>query len=153
MGKFVAGGIFAGLLGIDQAVKQYIEENYDKEREEKTKIPGVLLRKFYNKGLIFSSFEKHSGLPLKVSLIGTGAILLADVKVFLCKGRKLCKAGLTLVTAGAISNTYDRIIKGAVVDYIGYDGKHKFLRSLTANLADFYVVIGIMLAQLGRGKR
>lgn len=153
MGKFVACGIFAGLLGIDQAVKQYIEENYDKEREEKTKIPGVLLRKFYNKGLIFSSFEKHSGLPLKVSLIGTGAILLADVKVFLCKGRKLCKAGLTLVTAGAISNTYDRIMKGAVVDYIGYDGKHKFLRSLTANLADFYVVIGIMLAQLGRGKR
>ena len=126
MGKFAAGGIFAGLLGIDQAVKQYIEENYDEEREEKTKIPGVLLRKFYNKGLIFSSFEKHSGLPLKVSLI---------------------------VTAGAISNTYDRIMKGAVVDYIGYDGKHKLLRSLTANLADFYVVIGIMLAQLGRGKR
>ncbi len=153
MGKFAAGGIFAGLLGIDQAVKQYIEENYDEEREEKTKIPGVLLRKFYNKGLIFSSFEKHSGLPLKVSLIGTGVIFLADVKVFLCKGRKLCKAGLTLVTAGAISNTYDRIMKGAVVDYIGYDGKHKLLRSLTANLADLYVVIGIMLAQLGRGKR
>ena len=62
-------------------------------------------------------------------------------------------SGLTLVTAGAISNTYDRIMKGAVVDYIGYDGKHKLLRSLTANLADFYVVIGIMLAQLGRGKR
>ena len=150
MGKFAAGGIFAGFLGIDQAVKQYIEENYDEEREEKTKIPGVLLRKFYNKGLIFSSFEKHSGLPLKVSLIGTGVIFLA---VFLCKGRKLCKAGLTLVTAGAISNTYDRIMKGAVVDYIGYDGKHKSLRSLTANLADFYVVIGIMLAQLGCGKR
>lgn len=153
MGKLAAGGIFAGLLGIDQAVKQYIEENYDEEREEKTKIPGVLLRKFYNKGLIFSSFEKYSGLPLKVSLIGLGAILLADVKVFLGKGRKLCKAGLTLATAGAVSNTYDRIMKGAVVDYIGYDGKHKFLRSLTANLADFYVVIGIMLAQIGRGRR
>ena len=146
MRKFAAGGIFAGLLGIDQAVKQYIEENYDEEREEKTKIPGVLLRKFYNKGLIFSSFEKHSRLPLKASLIGTGVIFLADVKIFLCKGRKLCKAGLTLVTAGAISNTYDRIMKCAVVDY-------KLLRSLTANLADFYVVIGIMLAQLGRGKR
>ena len=153
MGKFAAGSIFAGLLGIDQAVKQYIEESYDEKREENTKIPGVLLRKFYNKGLIFSSFEKHSGLPLKVSLIGTGVIFLADVKVFFCKGRKLCKAALTLVTAGAISNTYDRIMKGAVVDYIGYDGKHKLLRSLTANLADFYVVIGIMLAQLGRGKR
>lgn len=153
MGKLAAGGIFAGLLGIDQAVKQYIEENYDEEREEMTKIPGVLLRKFYNKGLIFSSFEKYSGLPLKVSLIGTGIILLADVKVFLGKGRKLCKAGLTLATAGAVSNTYDRIMKGAVVDYIGYDGKHKFLRSLTANLADFYVVIGIMLAQIGRGRR
>lgn len=153
MGKLAAGGVFAGLLCVDQAVKQYIEENYDEKREEKTKIPGVLLRKFYNKGLIFSSFEKHSGLPLKASLIGTGAILLADLKVYLCKGRKLCKAGLTLATAGAVSNTYDRIMKGAVVDYIGYDGKHKSLRSLTANLADFYVVIGIMLAQIGRGRR
>ena len=62
-------------LGIDRAVKQYIEENYDEEREEKTKIPGVLLRKFYNKGLIFSSFEKHSGLPMKMLLCnGTGVI-------------------------------------------------------------------------------
>ena len=50
MGKFAAGGIFAGLLGIDQAVKQYIEENYDEEREEKTKIPGVLLGSFTTKG-------------------------------------------------------------------------------------------------------
>ena len=119
MGKFAAGGIFAGLLGIDQAVKQYIEENYDEEREEKTKIPGVLLRKFYNKGLIFSSFEKHSGLPMKVSLIGTGVIFLADVKVFLCKGRKLCKAGLTLVTGTSVRTfTLDKSLEHAFDSYV-----------------------------------
>ena len=39
------------------------------------------------------------------------------------------------------------------MDYIGYRGKNKFLNSLTANLADFYIVTGIMLAQIGGRKR
>ena len=50
MRKFAAGGIFAGLLGIDQAVKQYIEENYDEEREEKTRFPECFLGSFTTKG-------------------------------------------------------------------------------------------------------
>ena len=79
--------------------------------------------------------------------------MLADVCAFGKKGKFFRKAGLTLATAGAVSNTYDRIAKGAVVDYIGYRGKNKFLNSLTANLADFYIVTGIMLAQIGGRKR
>ena len=151
--KGMALGVFSGLLWLDLGIKQYIEENYDEKREETTKIPGVVLRKFYNKGLIFSSFEKKKELPVKVSLIGTGMLLLADVCAFVKKGKIFRKAGLTLATAGAVSNTYDRIAKGAVVDYIGYRGKNKFLNSLTANLADFYIVTGIMLAQIGGRKR
>ena len=54
--KGMALGVFSGLLWLDLGIKQYIEENYDEKREETTKIPGVVLRKFYNKGLIFSSF-------------------------------------------------------------------------------------------------
>lgn len=57
--KGMALGVFPGLLWLDLGIKQYIEENYDEKREETTKIPGVVLRKFYNKGLIFSSFEKR----------------------------------------------------------------------------------------------
>lgn len=151
--KYMAAGAFAGLLGLDLTIKQYIEENYDESREETTKIPGIVLRKFYNKGLIFSSFEKEKNLPVKVSLIGTGALLLADIGTFWKKGNNLRKAGLTLATAGAVSNTYDRIAKGAVVDYIGYQGKYKTLTSLTVNLADLYIVTGIMLAQAGGWKR
>ena len=47
---------------------------------------------------------------------------------------------------------YDRVIRGKVIDYIGFRSKYKFLSRITANLADFYVVIGGVLAALGRKK-
>ena len=41
-----------------------------------------------------------------------------------------------------------------VIDYIGFQSKNKFLSSLTANLADFYIVIGAVLVGIGRiGKK
>ena len=46
------------------------------------------------------------------------------------------------LTAGAISNTYDRLIRGKVIDYIGIQWKNSRFRRLTANLADVYVVMG-----------
>lgn len=153
MSRCTAGGMIACLFAADQVIKRHIEENYDEKREEKTRIPHVILRKFYNRGMIFSSFEKVEDLPLKASVVGLVAIALANLKVFLQKGGWICKIGLILATAGALSNTYDRIMKGAVVDYIGYDGKGKYLKRLTANLADFYVVLGALLVALRCARR
>ncbi len=67
---------------------------------------------------------------------------------------------MTLVSAGAASNLFDRLAMGRVVDYIGFrtdvrdesdkesKGK-KFLGKITANLGDVYLVLGSVLVMAG----
>ena len=66
----------------------------------------------------------------------------------------MTKTAWTLLSAGAISNTYDRIVRGKVVDYIGIRSDHEILGDVTANLADVYILIGSVLMWMRRiGKR
>ena len=55
---------------------------------------------------------------------------------------------LTFLSAGALSNTYDRVVRGKVVDYIGIKSSHKILGNITANLADIYILLGSVFAFL-----
>ena len=57
---------------------------------------------------------------------------------------------MVLLTAGAISNTYDRLIRGKVIDYIGIQWENSKLRRITANLADVYVVIGAVIVSVSK---
>lgn len=148
------GGILLVLLCIDMGIKQYIEDTFKKQEERKTKIPGIVLRKVYNKGFLLSTMEDQGKLVRGVSIITGAGISLYDIWLFLKKGRLLEKVGMVFLTAGAASNIYDRLARGKVIDYIGFRSKYKFLSSLTANLADFYVVIGALLVEIGKiGKK
>ena len=57
---------------------------------------------------------------------------------------------MTLVSAGAASNLYDRLFRKKVVDYIGIRSEKKRLSDLTANLADIYITAGAVLTVLSR---
>ena len=78
----------------------------------------------------------------KTSGILCAGLAIYDAWLFFKKGKWLRKFGMVFLTAGAISNTYDRLIRGKVIDYIGIQWKNSRFRRLTANLADVYVVIG-----------
>ncbi len=60
----------------------------------------------------------------------------------------LSKIALTFLSAGALSNTYDRVVRGKVVDSIGVKSSHKILGNITANLADIYILLGSVFAFL-----
>ena len=60
--------------------------------------------------------------------------------------KSLCGTGI--LSAGALSNTYDRVVRGKVVDYIGIKSSHKILGNITANLADIYILLGSVFAFL-----
>lgn len=88
--------------------------------------------------------EGAPGLIRKSSVFAAVGVLLSDVWIFLKKKRKAGKLGMTLISAGAFSNVYDRLIRGRVVDYIGIRRGNKKLSDLTANLADVYLMVGMM---------
>lgn len=136
--------MFLVLVCIDMGLKQYIEDTFEKDEERETLVPGLVLRKVYNKGFAFNILERSSGLIRKSSVFAAAGVLISDVWIFLKKKRKAGKLGMTLISAGAFSNVYDRLIRGRVVDYIGIRRGNKKLSDLTANLADVYLMVGMM---------
>lgn len=147
-------GAVGTLFALDMAVKQYIEENVSETEEKSFCGTKVLIRKVYNKGFAFNSMDSEPDKVKKASVITTAAILLLTLAESFRDGHKLNKTALTLLSAGALSNTYDRIVRGKVVDYIGLRSEHKILGDVTGNLADVYILMGSVLVWMRRiGKR
>lgn len=73
----VAGfvGMFAILLCIDMGIKQYIEDTFDRREERKCIVPGIVLRKVYNRGFLLSTLEKYPGIVQGASAV-TGVVIL-----------------------------------------------------------------------------
>lgn len=148
------GGMLVVFLCVDMGIKQYIEDTFDRREERKCIVPGLVLRKVYNRGFLLSTLEKYPKIVQGASAVTGVVILFYDLLLFLKKGKWLEKTGMIFLTAGAASNIYDRLVRKKVIDYIGFQSKNKFLSSLTANLADFYVIIGAVLVGIGRiGKK
>lgn len=148
------GGMLVVFLCVDMGIKQYIEDTFDRREERKCIVPGLVLRKVYNRGFLLSTLEKYPKIVQGASAVTGVVILFYDLLLFLKKGKWLEKTGMIFLTAGAASNIYDRLVRKKVIDYIGFQSKNKLLSSLTANLADFYVIIGAVLVGIGRiGKK
>lgn len=148
------GGMLVVFLCVDMGIKQYIEDTFDRREERKCIVPGLVLRKVYNRGFLLSTLEKYPKIVQGASAVTGVVILFYNLLLFLKKGKWLEKAGMIFLTAGAASNIYDRLVRKKVIDYIGFQSKNKFLSSLTANLADFYIIIGAVLVGIGRiGKK
>ncbi|HIW83524.1 MAG TPA: signal peptidase II [Candidatus Dorea gallistercoris] len=146
-------GFFFVLVCVDMGVKQYIEDFFDEKEERDTRAAHVVFRKVYNKGFLLDALDHYPGLVRRSSLALGAVLLVYNLRLFLERGRRLEKLGITLLSAGAFSNIYDRVIRGKVIDYIGFKSRSKWLSRITANLADFYVLAGSLLATLGRIKK
>lgn len=137
--------MFLVLACIDMGIKQYIEDTFEEDEERETLIPGLVLRKVHNKGFAFNILEHEPGIIRKSSVCAAAGILIYDCWLFLRKKRTVGKIGMMLVSAGAVSNLYDRLIRRTVIDYIGIKSEKKRISDLTANLADVYLTVGAVL--------
>ena len=59
------------------------------------------------------------------------------------RGRILEKLALTLTLAGGVSNLYDRMKRGYVVDYFSF--QWKALKKVVFNLGDLFIFAGAFL--------
>lgn len=141
--------IFAILLGADVMIKRWVEDELN--REEERVFPGgrLILRKVYNKGFLLNLFDKHPKAVKGMSVFAGAGVLMWDFLIFVKKRNYVRKLGMTLVSAGAASNLFDRLAKGKVIDYIGLQTEKKFFGKITANLGDIYLVCGGALVMAG----
>lgn len=140
----IAGCIFLAEL----VIKTFVEKK-GKIGVTKSVCGGkILLRKFHNKGFALNVLETKTTVVAMISLILTVVMTLGAL-LFGNKGNELIKIGLSFVLGGAYSNTYDRLFRKYVVDYISFGVKNKKLRQIVFNLADFCIMIGAILVVIG----
>ena len=142
-----------GIFILDLFIKNHMEKSLE-EGEEKPFCKGrLLLRKYHNKGAFLDVGEGRQGLVTMLSLGLTLFMTVIFLATFSFRGNSTLKAGLALLLGGAYSNTYDRLSRRYVVDYVSFPVKNKRFRRIVFNISDFSIMIGALLLAVGEAKR
>lgn len=122
-------------------MKNYVEE-YDVLDTPKEILDGkAVLRRYHNKGAFLNFGEQKRKLVTLLSVLLTVAVLVVFVLTLGMRGKKLLKAGLSLLLGGAFSNTYDRVMREYVVDYVSLKTGIAAIDRVVFNLADLCILI------------
>jgi signal peptidase II len=106
--------------------------------------PFLELRLIWNYGISYGLFQQDGDVGRWV-LVGVALVASLGMLIWITRaGSLLLALSLGLVVGGAIGNAIDRIVWGAVIDYV-----HLFLPSrafswYVFNLADVWIVVGVI---------
>jgi signal peptidase II len=142
--RLVGGGVALGVFVADQAAKVAVLSSFAGAAERSTAVaPFLDLALRWNRGISFSLFVQNSAAG-RAALLAFTAAAVALLIWWLANSRtRLAAVGLGAIIGGALGNAIDRIVYGAVVDYLDLHlaGQHLFV----FNLADAAINIGVLL--------
>lgn len=152
MAAIIFAALAAVIFALDLLIKNYIEAHLE-EGEERTLCGGrLLLRRYHNRGAFLDAGKKRQKAVALLSLLLTLFMTVVFLGTFCFRGNAILKAGLALLLGGAYSNTYDRLTRNYVVDYVSFPVKNRRIRRIVFNISDFCIIIGAMLMVLGENK-
>lgn len=107
----------------------------------------VRLSRRENDGFAFGFLRKIKWLPKIVTALCAVALTVFAVPVLFCKGVSAgLKTGIALLLAGAWANVSDRLLHGAVTDYLSLPrALPRGLRRVVFNLADLFLLMGAIV--------
>lgn len=145
MVTLLCGGLAAGIFALDLLLKNQIEKKLE-EGETKPFCKGrLLIRKYHNTGAFLDLGAKKQGAVACLSLFLTLCMTVVFLSTFTFRGNSTLKAGLAFLLGGAYSNTYDRLVRKYVVDYVSFPVKNPRIRRIVFNISDFCILIGAVL--------
>lgn len=148
----IFAALAAVIFALDLLIKNYIEAHLE-EGEERTLCGGrLLLRRYHNRGAFLDAGKKRQKAVALLSLLLTLFMTVVFLGTFFFRGNAILKAGLALLLGGAYSNTYDRLTRNYVVDYVSFPVKNRRIRRIVFNISDFCIIIGAMLMVLGENE-
>jgi len=151
--------VISTIIFLDQWSKRLII-SYLAEYERLSIFSFLDLTLIFNKGIAFSLFDYESGLQtLPLIALSLFAILFFIFILIRNAWSKIEEFGILLIIGGAIGNLIDRIMQGAVTDFIlfYYERSSIDIEGITAmkqfyfpafNLADGFITIGILMLLL-----
>lgn len=138
-------GLMAGLFGLDLFLKGKTEagkaEDYPRDLEGTS--GKIRLYRNHNEGFCFGLLKQNKELVKNVPLAFTSAVTGVFLWLLTRKGRFIDKLGFTFVTAGALSNLFDRMKRGYVVDYFSF--QFGWLKKVVFNIGDLCIFLGTFL--------
>lgn len=139
------GWLIGGLAALDLGIKQVIEDQEDETfpRDLPCARGWIRLYKNHNSGFPFGFMEKRPELVKGVPLMVASAMIGALVALLDRRDALVERIGLAVTIGGALSNLYDRIFRGYVVDYFSIQWKG--LKKVVFNLGDICIFVGGIL--------
>lgn len=138
--------IGAAVFVLDYFVKRWAERNLAGKKRQELGNTGFSLKLIYNNGFAFNRLEKKPALVKAIHVLVLCVLgIYACGELFFQKGKEMTAFGMAFILGGGLSNLYDRIKKGHVVDYLGLPKIPKLL----FNLSDLFVFLGAVLVLLG----
>lgn len=141
--------MIAALFGLDYFCKENIEaqkpEDFPREMEKSH--GWIRLYRNHNEGFCFGVKKENKELVRMVPLSFASAAM-GILTWMLCRdeGKRTERLGFALITAGGLSNLYDRIRRGYVVDYFSI--RCRYLEKIVLNLGDLFIFAGSALLAL-----
>lgn len=133
------------IAGLDHVIKKSREDNDTPYELLDGKIRIIT---YHNKGAFLGHGSKSPFLVTVLSVFLTVVMGLVFVFTLTMKGLKPLKFGLGLLLGGAFSNTYDRIKKGYVTDYLIFSKAPGFIKNIVFNISDFAIITGALISAL-----
>ena len=138
---------------MDLFIKNYIERTEDEGGERPLLGGRLLIHRYHNKGAFLNAGEGRRGLVSVLSVVLTLGATVLFLVTFTCRGSRLLKIGLAFLLGGAYSNTYDRLVRKYVVDYVSFPVQNKKIRNIVFNISDFCIMIGVLLVVIGSAEK
>jgi Lipoprotein signal peptidase len=129
----------------DFIIKDYIERNKKENDSELIIKDKVILRKVYNKGIMFNIGEDKAEFITGLSVGVFAIVLFGYIHLLLKNGYGVLKLGASFVIGGAASNIYDRLMKKKVVDYFSINTKVKKIKQIVFNISDWFIFLGAII--------
>lgn len=133
----------------DGIIKLFVEKKGNEDVVKPILGGKLLFRKYHNAGAMLNVGESNPKRTAFISLIFTVFMSGIYVATLGYKGSSALKTGLALLLGGAYSNTYDRLRRKYVVDYVSFHVKNKRLKNIIFNISDFAIMIGAVLIVVG----
>ena len=132
----------AGIFVLETFIKQKREEN----TQDKEYLNGkTVITTYHNYGAFLNGGDKRPVLVKLVSVILTIVLSILFAFTFTKYGKKELRTGLSFLLGGAYSNTYDRVKRGYVVDYLSFPKLPGKIKYIVFNISDFCIMIGACL--------
>lgn len=143
-GRFSALVLIVALVGLvlDQASKLWLVHGFDLAVKGPVDLLPVLeIVLVWNRGISYGLFQQHSTLGIWL-LAGLTIVVTIGLWIWSARcGSRLIALALALIIGGAIGNGIDRLVYGAVVDFVHFHaGTFSWY---VFNLADVWIVAGV----------